>query len=246
MNRRTFLNSALASSAVLLGGSTDVLAYNPKYKIPKFPYWYIDRRFGAREREILEGGLALFQERFLQNYGPTGETKDGDTVTWSSTYHSVTDEHAGDFKSSVSRSKMFYSDWLDMWQHFVHNEKPFPSITLKYKNVPKGGFVAQAPLDEILIKDYPNSTTHKGEFKIYINDWYVNNGDYSWSDSADYWAGTIAHEAWHNLGHQHPSSRTSRTYYWHQLIIHEMCVMLDRSVRYGSEHDTPVRCSRLQ
>jgi len=44
--------------------------------------------------------------------------------------------------------------------------------------------------------------TSDSKFVITLNKYYVA-GPGIWSD-ADYWAGTIAHEMMHNLGHRHP------------------------------------------
>ena len=52
----------------------------------------------------------------------------------------------------------------------------------------------------------------------------------------DYWAGVIAHEALHNLGHSHPSSRGDSNYYHHQMIVVEALVMSNGKSRYGDRN----------
>jgi len=44
----------------------------------------------------------------------------------------------------------------------------------------------------------------QGTFEITLNKAYLGERDYSPGRDADYWAGVIAHEMLHNLGHTHP------------------------------------------
>lgn len=236
MNRRDFF-VATAGGLLLSHGQRLAIANDAANRIGYQNGLTIDDSFGPTERGILEEACARFYSRFLQPYYPY-EVGWGDAWSW------VTDKHISDYKEGVEAKSIFYSDWIAMWRFFANENNGFPPITLNFVNVPRGDFVAQALYDTIVIADWPNDTPYTGEFNIDINDWYLNNGEYPFGSDSNYWAGVIAHECWHNLGHKHPSSRDDPNYYLYQMVLHEMAVMQDGSIRYGDKLPFPVYCRR--
>ena len=263
MNRRRFIESVVGGIAgvQLLAGPPSVVAYDAAHRIRTHNGITIDNQFGNVERRILSDALAHFYARFLQPYRPGDYGRDRvfRAREWNNAYSDVTARHVGHYQAGVNDRNIFGQDWLDMWRHFVNAGKAFPPITLKFVHAANGNFVAQAHLDLILINSFPNDTPYtrtgrtaakdgvesRAEFEIDINDWYLGNGaaGRQYLDPV-FWAGVIAHEAWHNLGHGHPAGRGVANYYQHQIVLHEMCVMQDSSIRYGLEASTPVYCRR--
>jgi hypothetical protein len=259
MNRRTFLASVAGGVGAFCGlGTRPALAYDDAHRIRKTAGWTIDNDFGRVERQILTDALGHFYARFLQPYAP-GDYG-GDRVwrarDWSNAFSDVTARHIGHYVDGFGERKIFGADWTDMWRHFVDAGKPFPPVTLKFVSVERAGFVAQAHYDMILINSFPNDVAYqatnrddnvksRGEFEIEINDWYLGNrAEGRHYVDPVYYAGVIAHEAWHNLGHGHPLRRSDANYYQHQIVLHEMCIMRNSSIRYGDEAGTPVYCRR--
>jgi hypothetical protein len=255
MNRRKFLASLSGGMAGLCFlGTGSARAYDPAHRIRSQNGIRIDNRFGNTERRILNDALCHFYAKFLQPYSPRGITR------WADAAYNVTGRLVDRYGRDNARH-IFYAEWLKMWQHFVHSGRGFPPINLKFINEPQGYFVAQAHLDMIRINDWPSDTPYsstgrndgvvsRGEFDIEINDWHLANDARIGRHSSDpiYWAGVIAHEAWHNLGHGHPGpaegGRGHPQYYVHQMVLHEMCVMQDTSIRYGTRLSRPVYCRR--
>jgi hypothetical protein len=266
MNRRRFLSTLGAgiSAAWLFGSPSTVVAYDPAHRIRRTNGWTIDPQFGRRETQILTDALARFYERFLQSYGwgdYVGPNRTFRLRNDSDAWDNVTQRHVDHYRPGVNTRNIFVADWRAMRAHFVTDGKPFPPLTLRFINHPRAGFVAQAHYDMILINDFPNDTAYtttgrtakngggvasRGEFDIEINDWYLANDQQVGRHSSDpnYWAGVISHEAWHNLGHGHPPRRSDPNYYQHQMVLHEMCIMQNSSIRYGHESATPVYCRR--
>ncbi len=257
MNRRNFLASATCSvTGLCFFGVRSTFAWEPAHRIRTTNGWTIDQRFGNTERGILTAALGNFYARFLQPYRP-GDF-DGAGVfrqrEWSNAHASVSELHVANSRQGIWDRDIFYADWLAMWQHFVHNRRPFPHITLKFVEDRQANFVAQAYLDLIKINEWgseepcsrTNNPISRGEFEIEVNDWHLANDRVFGRHSSDpvYWGGMIAHEAWHNLGHRHPPGRNSPNYYQHQMILHEMCVMQDSGIRYGFQSGVPVYCRR--
>jgi hypothetical protein len=112
-------------------------------------------------------------------------------------------------------------------------EPPFPDIFIEYAHAPERdgrGWLGRAQLDTVTVfwDDREREWKQKGSFHIIINDYYVARGE-KLSDP-DEWAGTIAHEMLHNLGHTHPASGDSD---WDKYQIN----VLDEIVQsYGYEY----------
>lgn len=109
-------------------------------------------------------------------------------------------------------------------------EPPFPDIFIEYAHAPESsgrGWLGRAQLNKVTVFWDGREWKQKGSFHIIINDYYVARGEFS---DPDDWAGTIAHEMLHNLGHTHPSSGDSD---WDKYQIN----VLDEIVQsYGYEY----------
>ncbi|WP_339749728.1 hypothetical protein [uncultured Rubinisphaera sp.] len=70
-----------------------------------------------------------------------------------------------------------------------------------------------------------------GDFKIHLNTYYL--GAEGYLSSPSFWAGTIAHEMLHNLGHLHIKDRSNPNYSRCQLIAHERAVYYQGAYRRG-------------
>jgi len=213
-------------------------------KITKIDGYTIDPQFGPAESRLLKDALAIFYERFLQ-YHPAGcpELCTRTAYKWEAINrsHFKSAEDSRDI-IEVQRSRLSMNNSLG---------KAFPHVELEYANVDEDwlakahvGIVKISPgIEDEEAGPYPVT----GTFKILINDFYLNNASkYRHYSSPAYWAGVIAHEALHNLGHRHAQSRDDPQYYRYQMIIIEHLVMKGGMVRYGDLNPTPVLCRKRE
>ena len=168
----------------------------------------IDNRFGATERRILEEACQLAVKRMQS---PALRDKVNQQSSFSYLSDSVMSRsHATD--SRDSRWNLLRRQLLTLSLPNGPNDSgpSFPDVYVLYGNEqPTGselGWLGRAYLDLVTI--YWDSTDRewkqKGSFVLTINDYFVARGQ-RYSDPND-WAGTIAHEMLHNLGHMHPDS----------------------------------------
>lgn len=120
-------------------------------------------------------------------------------------------------------------------------EPPFPDIFIEYEHqAPRTegeGWLGRAPLDRVVIYRDGNEWKQKGSFRITINDYFVARGK-RYSDPNE-WAGTIAHEMLHNLGHHHPSSGDSD---WNKYQINVLDAVV-QNYGYGYKGSLPAESS---
>lgn len=117
--------------------------------------------------------------------------------------------------------------WLSQPNGANDSDPAFPDITINMVNEPSGSWVGRAYLDKVQI--YWNSTLkewqQKGEFNIKLNSAYVGKGNkHSVYATTDYWAGTIAHEMVHNLGHTHGTYGSDPNYHSYQVNVFDRLV----------------------
>ncbi|MEN3334885.1 MAG: hypothetical protein V7641_4250 [Blastocatellia bacterium] len=114
------------------------------------------------------------------------------------------------------------------------DEPAFPNIYIHAEYIEGGSWVGRAPLDTVTIywDEEVKEFRQRGKFSVTLNSAYVGrDGIYS---SVDYWAGTIAHEMLHNLGHQHGDSKSDKNYSDYQINV------LDRVVASNGANDKGV------
>lgn len=210
-------------------------------KIKKIDGYSIDPRFGATETNILKNALAIFYERFLQNHSVGCP----ELCTRSAYHWNLNRSHFEDAEDE--------RDYIEIQRaRFSANNVfgfAFPRVELEYANV-DDNWLARAYVGTVSIrpreKDDDNGPYPvTGSFKMEVNDHFVNNTQkFRHYGHPAYWAGVIAHEALHNLGHLHPPSRSDQQYYLHQMIIVEHLVMKGDKIRYGDANPTPVLCQK--
>ncbi|NNF00124.1 MAG: hypothetical protein HKN25_13970 [Pyrinomonadaceae bacterium] len=146
---------------------------------------------------------------------------------------------------SVKRNLLFHQ------LNFISSESTgqFPKIYIYRRNIaPKKGstgWLGYAYYDRVSVFwDYASRRWRRsGNFQLYLNQHFLRrNGIYK---SSDFWAGTIAHEMLHNLGHQHPNAKDKR------YRTFQINVMADAIRRYGpaataGEIEYPVHQCRLK
>lgn len=93
--------------------------------------------------------------------------------------------------------------WLSQPNSATDTEKPFPDIYIKFASE-NSKWLARAPLNQVFVYWASSVKEWKqtGKFNIIVNDYWVARGA-RLSDPNE-WAGTVAHEMAHNLGHNHP------------------------------------------
>lgn len=191
----------------------------------------IDNRFGVTERRILTQACQLAVERMQSR-----EVRD--KVYQLSGFSYLSDSVISRSHATATRE----SRWNLLWRQLStlsspngdsDTEPPFPNIYILYaSDAPRSGqlgWLGRAYLD--LVTVYWDSSEkewkQKGSFVITINDYFVARGQ-RYSDPND-WAGTIAHEMLHNLGHRHPDS-TDPDYNKYQINVLDVLVQ-----NYGSD-----------
>lgn len=104
--------------------------------------------------------------------------------------------------------------------------------------------MAWANTNVVKVKYSKGGYVIEGDFSIALNSWYLGGGE-PYSDP-NYWAGTIAHEMLHNLGHLHAENRGAADYSRCQLIAHERALYYDGKYRRGLERPAIVCGGRWQ
>lgn len=170
---------------------------------------WIDPRFNETEKDLIERSLRIAVirmqkksnwERVRELYGYASVTNDTLVAA------GLCDE------ADVRRNLLFHQlYWLSLPNGKNDTAPPFPDIYIRmgYEKTRKGysGWVARAPLNTVKIfwdwglEEWRLSDDSK--FDITLNNALLATGGI-YSDP-EYWAGTIAHEMAHNLGHRHPS-----------------------------------------
>lgn len=169
----------------------------------------IDDRFGTRETAILKKACDLAVERLQHKSVRKAVYEEAEYSSLSDTVM----RRANATDTSTSRWNLLYRQLLTLSLPNGENdtEPPFPDIFIEYESEgPRSGYrgwLGRAPLDRVTIYWDGKEWKQKGSFYITINDYFVARGK-RFSDPNE-WAGTIAHEMLHNLGHNHPSINNS-------------------------------------
>jgi hypothetical protein len=219
--------------------STNV-AYSSDHHIRTIDGYEIDSRFSNAKQRFLTDALALFYERFLQLHWrvmPELGTKAGVKLA---------DNFPTDSFDGVEDKREY------MQRQFIRMspQETFPHVKLVYAYEEGGDWLARAYLGTVRVwsaldSDFAAKGRYSGSFEIEMNDSYVGNGQAGRHYARpEYWAGVIAHEALHNLGHAHLPSRSDAGYYLYQMILIEHLVMTNGRARYGDTNPTPVLCMR--
>jgi hypothetical protein len=169
----------------------------------------IDPGFSTAEKTLIEEALRIAVSR-IQKKSNWEQIKDLYGYAWitsgSLASSGLCDEP--DMRRNLLFNQLY---WLSVPNGKNDTAPAFPDIYIEkgYEASPGDytGWVARGPLDTVKIfwdwdiQEWRLSDDSK--FKITLNNYFVNAGGiYS---NPEYWAGTIAHEMGHNLGHRHPA-----------------------------------------
>lgn len=171
---------------------------------------WIDPRFSETERDLIERSLRMAVSRLQKksNWERVRELYNYASVTQSTLASAGLCDEA-----DVRRNLLFHQlYWLSL-PNGTHDTAPaFPDVYIRkgYEQTRRGysGWVARAPLGTVkLFWDWRLEEwrlSDDSKFDITLNNYHLAAGGI-YSDP-EYWAGTIAHEMAHNLGHRHPSA----------------------------------------
>jgi hypothetical protein len=168
----------------------------------------IDARFNEAEKGLIEEALRIAVGR-MQQARSWKQVQERYTYAWLTS--SAINGSGLCNEADVRRNLLFHQlYWLSMPNGKNDTARPFPDVYIRkgYEKTLRGhsGWVARAPYDTVriywdtLVGEWRLSDDSK--FEITLNNYFVNAGGV-YSDP-EYWAGTIAHEMGHNLGHRHP------------------------------------------
>jgi hypothetical protein len=199
----------------------------------------IDRSFNEAERELIEDALRIAVKRIQEKR--TWESIQARNGYASVTYDSIALSGLCD-NTNIRRNLLFHQlYWLSVPNGKNDTAQPFPDIYIRRGYEADGGWVAKAPYDTVRIFwDRENTEwrlSDDSKFVITLNNYYVAaHGIYS---DPNYWAGTIAHEMLHNLGHRHPDA-TDPNYEKYQINLLDEVI---QGVGYSYKGDRPGRHS---
>lgn len=111
-----------------------------------------------------------------------------------------------------------FEAWFTRVQLPILLEGGFPRLRINAQYVPRADWVGRAPVGTVktVFGAAPpqfgltggasqwRPPVTEGSFEITLNKAYLGERDYSLGRDEAYWAGVIAHEMLHNLGHTHP------------------------------------------
>lgn len=166
----------------------------------------ISPNFGTKETAILKKACNLAAE-LLQSEEVRRE------VYERAKYARLTDSILSWANATVTRENRWYLLQRQLVTLSLPNgendtEPAFPDIFIRYGNEPPQNgdisWLGRARIGTVAVywDGKVEEWKQKGSFDITINDYFVARGQ-RYSDPND-WAGTIAHEMLHNLGHNHP------------------------------------------
>lgn len=191
----------------LAGNCTSTLMdwHNKGTGVNSYRRW-IDPEFPQKERDLIEQALRLAVNR-LQEKRNWEEIQERFRYSWVTSgilsSSRVCDER--NIRLNLLFNQLY---WLSLPNAGNDTTPAFPDIYISkgYEQTHEGetGWVASAPYNTVKIywEGQGWRATSDSKFVITLNTYYVA-GPGVWS-KADYWAGTIAHEMMHNLGHRHP------------------------------------------
>ena len=196
---------------------------------------WIDPRFSQEERRLIDDALRLAVSRLQRKR--TWEQVEELYKYASVTRNSLNSSSLCD-EADVRRNLLFHQLYYLSLPNGARDVEPaFPDIYIYYGYEPRQsgekGWLGRAPYDTVQIywDGEAEEWRQKGSFKITLNNYFVAAGG-RYSEASD-WAGTIAHEMLHNLGHRHPDS-SDPNYSRYQINVLDAVVQNDGEDYKGS------------
>jgi hypothetical protein len=216
------------------------IGYSEARHVKRNQGYTIDGRFGERESDLLKDALAVFYERIAQSH----ERLMPELLT--KAVVKLADDFPKDDFGGVDEDRAYLIRQFErMGKSTGENPKEgdvFPRLILTHGNEPAGNWVARAYLNKVQVHLGRPEGRYDGSFEMEINAAYMFSPEAAHYSDRNYWGGVIAHEALHNLGHSHPSSRDDPRYYEHQIILVEAMIMSGGKSRFGDRNPAPVMC----
>lgn len=226
-SRRSFLRRTLqatAASGIVLAGWAPLRA---ETHVPFEVKLHGDGWEAQGRKNIISQSLWVINRRFLDvQIIANGLAVDGNNYNQVGDLWRVT--NLGAYKPQYG-----YADILLYQLAALREATQRPTLNIVLSDKPESNAVGWANTDLVRVKFKPETHTVEGEFKIHLNAQFLGGAGHH-SDPY-YWAGTIAHEMLHNLGHLHVADRESPQYDRCQLIAHERAVYYNGQYRRGLE-----------
>jgi hypothetical protein len=212
-NRREFFVKASGTVALVLTGVTPGRVYAGN-RIA-----YDMHGFDEDEETLLTRAMNLVAARFQ------------DKRIWQAVYDSgaryyISDRVMGSsnlIDTSQNRRNLLWHQlyWLSQPNAADDTEPAFPRVVLR-ASYEKSDVMAMARLDKVVVKSNGGTVRQSGSFDLSINRYHLGAGGRD-SDPEE-WAGTIAHEMLHNLGHDHSEAGDPDYEDW-QIIVFDSAVI---------------------
>ena len=208
----------------------------------------IDKAFTEKERQLIDNALFTFYERILSgpiqlNFNTNGgnPTKEFKHFLVNPDYLKTCDEILQEYKNSMLSSQLSRLEKVI----FDNGSRKFPTIIIHASNAVPGGdrdidkkwglAAAWAPVGTVTItkpkgKVWQEDSVIEGNFELTINRHYLLTPGRDEFSDRNYWAGIIAHEITHNLGHQHPDV-SDENYCKYQINVLEFAVRCNGGYR---------------
>jgi hypothetical protein len=194
--RRVALCAFAALVAFGVAPAAQAQSSNPYYR---HIYYSLDTNFNATEKAIIQGALDRVAHRFL-------DPRMFDHARlqyrhWSAAAPGYTLRTASDFET-----------WFTQVQRRALLERGFPVVRIRGVYDAAGSWTGRATLNKVLtqyrwdVRAGRSVAYVSGQFEITLNTAKLGNASLWYGRDVDYWAGTIAHEMLHNLGHHHPEN----------------------------------------
>lgn len=178
-------------------------------------------------RDIVRQAMSLINDRFAGVYTTTnGYEVEGDRYNMEGDLWDITNLNS-------YYSGKGYRDILWYQMIALRSTKTRPDLNIHAEYDKDKNAVGWANTNTVKVKFSKEGFVIEGEFNIALNTYFLGGGGH-YKDPY-YWAGTIAHEMLHNLGHLHLEKRDDPKYSECQLIAHERAVYYDAKYRRGLE-----------
>lgn len=189
-----------------------LIAFTANAAVPNFKYEF-DKDFSGDEEKLVDKAMKLLNERFFDEEVIKCAMGNHELVSIDTDYTSDMD-YVDNFK---------HAKIVMVWQwRALLKDKNTPKIKF-ISYFEKDGAFARAPVGVTKIKRLGDAEwSIKGNFEVELNQFHLDSNTKRGKDPL-FWAGAIAHEMMHNLGHSHSDGKDD-DYQDYQMIAFEQCL----------------------